>query len=161
MNHNPRPVRSSGTTLALAGALGALLMSTVGLLAALQFPSQRFQDFSPWRMLKFLVTLITPLQAFEFSAWVVITGVLIAAGSRRVPINRSRALAAFAAGALVPIGLVLLGHSLSKFWPNTTGPTDAPLMALLLALYSLGMPWLLGHLIRRIPASPPFTPTAD
>ena len=36
---------------------------------------------------------------------------------------------------------------LSRVWPETTGPADAPGMALLLALYSLGIPWLFGRLI--------------
>lgn len=152
--------RSSFAAITLAGALGALLMSTAGLLIGLQFQSQRFEGFSPWRMLKFLAALTTPLQGLELGLWIVITGGLIALGSRAVPVNRSRAVAALATGALVPIGLVLLAHQLSKIWPDTTGPTDAPLMGLILAGYSLGVPWLLGRLVSRIRSRVAFTPTS-
>ena len=77
MSLAPRRAFLSGVTVALCGALGTLLMSALGLFAALQFPSQRF-----------------------------------------------------VAGPYVE-------------------PADAPGMALLLALYSLGIPWLFGRLIRR------------
>lgn len=160
MNHYSRPICSSATTIALLGSLGALLMSACALLTALQFQSQRLVGFSPWQMLKFLSTITTPLQALEMGAWGVITGVLMASSSNHVPVNRSRALAALAGGALVPIGLALLGHTLNTIWPDTTGPTDAPLMTLLLALYSLGIPWLLGRLIIRIPGGRALTATS-
>jgi hypothetical protein len=54
-----------------------------------------------------------------------------------------------AAGALVPVGLALFAHQLNRIWPDTTGPTQVPALGGLLALYSLGIPWALGRLIRR------------
>ncbi len=42
MSLAPRRAFLSGVTVALCGALGTLLMSALGLFAALQFPSQRF-----------------------------------------------------------------------------------------------------------------------
>ena len=123
-------------------------MSAVGLISALQFQSQRFPNFSPWQMAKFLARIATPLQAVEFLIWAVITGVFIALGIGASNGSRSRA-AAFIAGALVPIGLVSLGHLLNAVWPNTTRPANAPVMALLVAIYSLGVPWLFGRIIAR------------
>ncbi len=135
-----------------SGAVGALLMNALGLIAALQFQSQRFPRFSPWQMAKSLASIATPLQAFEFLIWAVITGVFITFGIGAAKGSRFRA-PAFMAGALVPLGLVSLGHLLNAVWPNTTGPAKAPIMALLLVLYSLGVPWVLGRLIVRwVPA---------
>jgi len=54
-----------------------------------------------------------------------------------------------AAGALVPVGLALFAHQLNRIWPDTIGPTQVPALGGLLALYSLGIPWVLGRLIRR------------
>jgi hypothetical protein len=155
MSATSLPERSSLAAITLAGALGALLMSTAGVLIALQLQWQRFAGFSLWRMLKILLTITTPLQGLEFCCWAVITGILIALGSWAAPANRSRAFAALAAGALVPVGLVLLAHQLGKIWPDTNGPTDAPLMTLILACSALVLPWLLGRLVRRIPSRRP------
>jgi hypothetical protein len=124
-------------------------MSGIGLLAGLQFQTQRLADFSPWQMLKFLASITTPLQWGEFAAWGTITGILIATGVSAASVHRSRAWAVLAAAALVPIGLVLLAHQLNRIWPNTARPTEVPIMALLLALYSLVIPWLLGRGLAR------------
>lgn len=146
MNLAPRAFLNK-VTIAVWGALGTVLMSAVGLIAALQFQSQRFPHFSPWQMTTFLAHIATPLQAVEFLLWAAITGALMALGFGASTVSRSRAAAAFAAGALVPLGLVSLGHLLNALWSTTTRPADAPLMTLLLALYSLTVPWVFGRLI--------------
>ena len=56
MNLAPRAF-SGKMTMVGSGAVGALLMSALGLIAALQFQSQRFPRFSPWQMAKFLASI--------------------------------------------------------------------------------------------------------
>ena len=149
MNFTPPPARSSKIAMAALGSLGVLLMSVGGLLVGLQFQSQRLQNVSPWHMLTFLASITTRLQLAQILGWAAITGLLIALGVNDSTVSRARAAAALAAGALVPVGLVVLAHQLNRIWSNTTGPTQVPGMACLLALYSLGVPWALGRLIRR------------
>jgi len=124
-------------------------MSVGGLLVALQFQSQRFPHFSAWHMFMFLASITTGLQVVQFMVWATVTGLLIALGVNASRVTRVHAAAVLAAGALVPVGLVLLAHQLNRIWPDTIGPTQVPAMAGILALYSLAVPWALGRLIRR------------
>ena len=150
MNSLPHTARSgkSKITIIVLGSLGVLLMSVGGVLVGVQLQSQRFQNVSSWRMLKFLASVITGVQWGETLAWAAISGLLIALGINNSTVTRARAVAALAAGALVPVGLVLLAHQLNRIWPDTIGPTQVPAMAAVLALYSLGFPCALGRFIR-------------
>lgn len=159
MNSHPRSTRSATITIAVLGSLGVLLMSVAGLIVGLQFQSQRFQYVSPWHSLTFIVSLTTSLQYAQILGWMAITGLLIAWGVNASTVTRVRAAAAIAAGALVPVGLVVFAHQLNRIWPDTTGPTEVPALTALLALYSLGVPWTLGRLLQRwVPA---YRPTVD
>jgi hypothetical protein len=153
MNFPARLARSSSITIAALGSVGVLLMGIGGLLVAFRVQYQHFPNVSPWHMLKFLASITTALQWVQLVGWAALTGLLIALGvsASSVP----RAAAALAAGALIPVGLVLWAHQLNRLWPDTTSPTQVPAMAGLLALYVLAVPWALGRLIRRwLPAYP-------
>ena len=149
INSNPRSARSSKITIAVFGALGVVLMSVGGIVIAAQFQSQRFLNTPPWQVLTFLAHVITGLQMLQFLSWAAITGLLIGLGLGALAVTRTLAVAALACGAIVPVGLVVVAHQLNRIWPDTTGPTQVPAMACLLRVYSLGVPWALGRLIRR------------
>jgi hypothetical protein len=149
MNSPPHSARSSKLTIAVLGALGVLLMSVGRILVALQFQSQRLPNVSPWHMLTFLAHLTTGMQVLQFLSWAAITGLMIGLGFGASAVTRTRAVTALAAGALVPVGLVVVAHQLNRIWPDTTGPTQVPAMGCLLSVYSLGVPWTLGRLILR------------
>jgi len=75
------------------------------------------------------------------------TGALVAASTRRHRLRPFLAFGALIAGALVPVGLVILASALVRIWPGTTGPMDEPVLTLLLLAYSLVAPWTLGRII--------------
>jgi hypothetical protein len=79
--------------------------------------------------------------------WAVVTGVLVAAGAWCHRFGARLALGALFAGALVPVGLMILARYLIRTWPGTTGPLDEPALTLLLVAYSLIAPWVLGKII--------------
>jgi hypothetical protein len=64
------------------------------------------------------------------------------------PIRTPTRLLGLAAGALVPVGLLLFAQLLVHYWPelrDTQGPWNRPQFTLLLIVYGIATPWLLGR----------------
>jgi hypothetical protein len=147
---NSNSIRVSGarsclTCIAILAALGLAATIATGSVIALT-PTGRGR-LAWWHVAKLLASMVTWPQWLELLAWAVLTGVLVAAGARRHRFRSLLALAALIAGALVPVGLVILAKALVRIWPGTTGPMDEPVLTLLLLAYSLVVPWTLGRII--------------
>jgi hypothetical protein len=154
---NPSPTRWSVAVVATLAALGQLLTWVVGTVTSM---SQGIHPAAWWQTARLVGSVVTAGPYVALIVWAAITGALVAAGTRgrawparwrnaRLPLAAFSGGAAFAAGALVPMGLTWLHGSLGRVWPDAEGLADAPLMTLLLFAYSLLIPWLLGRLITR------------
>jgi len=143
-------------TLASLVALAVLLTTLIGLIVAPAIPGGHLKwllSASVW--IKLLV-LISSMQWLGLLSWAALTGALFALGVGTGPTRAYPCWFAVAAGAFVPICLVLLGQAMGLLWPeirDTTGPFDRPLLSLPLLLYGLGAPWLLGRWARIAPSS--------
>jgi len=147
---NSKSLRLPGVRLSLAciatlAAVGLLSTIAIGSIIGLTRTGQRRLPW--WHAAKLLASIVTWPQWLELLAWGVVTGVLVAAGTCRHRFTPFLALGALIAGALVPVGLVILATALVRIWSGTTGPMDEPVLTLLLLAYSLVVPWTLGRII--------------
>ena len=141
---------SGAMVVAVLAALGLLGMTVVGVTMGV---ASGWIGSSWWSAAKYLAAQVTGLQWPGLMAWAAIAGALVATGMRRHAVAVPSAIRALVAGALIPVGLVLVAGALNHVWPGTTGPTDVPLFTLLLALYSIVMPLGLGRAMRRLPGT--------
>jgi hypothetical protein len=132
--------------VAVPASVGFLMATTIGMTTGVILRSSG----SWWHTARYLATLVTWSQWLGLGAWAVITGALVSAGVRRSSLGILMALMALSAGALVPVGLAFFAGALNHVWPGTSGPTDVPVLTLLLLLYSMVVPWALGRAMRRI-----------
>jgi len=143
-------------TLASLVALALLLTTLIGLVIALVIPGGQLKWLlSPSAWIKTLA-LISSTQWLGLLAWAALTAALFALGVGTGPTRSYPRWFAVAAGAFVPIGLVLLGQGVGLLWPeirDTTSPFDRPLLSLPLLVYGLGASWLLGCLARTATSS--------
>jgi hypothetical protein len=79
------------------------------------------------------------------ACWGVLAAALFARGAGTGPRPVRTRVIAVVSGVLMPVGLVLFGHLLGRYWPHATGLFDSPLLTLYVALYGLLTPWLLGR----------------
>jgi hypothetical protein len=129
-------------TLAALVALALLFTVVIGLLAGL------VNGRLSWSFIASVPKLLGLLsweQSLFFALWAGLTGALFALGVGAASMYLRIRLFALSTGVLVPLGLVLLAHFLSRYWPDTTGPLDKPPLTLCLVLYGLLAPWLLGR----------------
>jgi hypothetical protein len=141
---NARVIRNGYLVVALLAAVGLLLTTTIGLTTGVTLS---WRAASWWHTANYLAATVSWPQWLGLITWAIVTGALISAGIRRRSIGLLLALAALLAGALVPVGLVVLAGALNHVWPGTTGPTDAPVLTFLLLAYALVIPWTLGRAI--------------
>jgi hypothetical protein len=149
----PRPAIGS-TQFALAAhvAIALLVMILLGLVWA--GTAGHVWNFSLAFFGKLLLTTTLP-QLLFLASWAALTGALfslgVGSGASR---PRTRRFAAIS-GAIVPVGMVLLGGLLSRMsseFRETTGPFDRPMLTLPLIVYGALAPWLLGRLARTLTA---------
>jgi len=145
---NMRATRRGSIAVAFAVAVGLILMATLGMTTGFWLG---MRGTSWWHFARYLAALMTWPQWLGLIAWAAISGILAAPGVRRHAFRLPLALTAFMAGALIPVGLVFLAHALNHVWPGTTGPLDQPLLTLMLLVYALVIPWVLGRAISRLP----------
>ena len=149
---NLPPARWRFAVTAVLAALGQLITWVAGTVTQMNW----FADSAGWwHTARFLGSVLTRTQSAALLVWAALTGILVAAGTRARLRNARLPLAAFAAGALVPLGLTLLRGAMGRAWPGLDGPVAAPLMTLLLVVYAVLIPWLLGRLITRATPAPP------
>jgi len=148
---NSRTLRARSSPACIAALTGLGLLSTVAIGSIFGLTRTGERRLPWWHAAKLLVSIVTWPQWLELFAWGVVTGALLAAGTCRHPFTPLLALSALIAGALVPVGLVILATELVRIWPGTTGPMDQPVLTLLLIAYSLLVPWTLGRIITFVP----------
>jgi hypothetical protein len=138
-------------TLAVAAlaAAGLVLSTTMGISVGVTVRSRG--DASWWHTARYLASIVSGPQWLGLIVWAAVTGALISVGLRRCSLGIWLGLAAMLAGAVVPVGLVFVAGGLNHVWPGTTGPTDVPALTLVLLVYSLVSPWLLGRAMTRLP----------
>jgi len=145
--------RSSLACIAMLAALGVVSTTAVGSVVGITRTGQR--RIPLWHAAKLLASIVTWPQWLEFFLWAVVTGALVATGTYRQAFRHRSgslpALGALLAGALVPVGLVILATALVRIWPGTTGPFDAPALTSILLAYSLVVPWTFGRIITFLP----------
>jgi len=94
-------------------------------------------------------------QWLVLASWAALAGALFAHGAGTGPTLVRTRLFALVSGILMPVGLVFFGQFIGRYWPDTTGPFDSPLLSLSLALYGLLTPWLLGRVALILSRSSP------
>jgi hypothetical protein len=152
------PLRAPGFgVIASLASLGALLMLVVaGAGAMIIFLTAHVDPghlYLSWqRETLFLVSKAAgPYLLTVVFAWAILVGMLIAigAGIDKQRLRPKVAMTAVLAGAVVALGLVLVGEALSGVWPRSNGPD--PVLTFLLLAYSLVVPWSLGRMLTRLP----------
>ncbi len=133
------PSKREGRALiavAVFAAAGFLVMTTMGLILGVTLG---WRGSSWWQTAKLLASTVTWVQRLGLFVWASLTGILVAAGTRHRVLGLLLALSALTAGAVVPIGLVLLAGALNHVWPGTTARSAASdsAAARLLAHHSL------------------------
>jgi hypothetical protein len=123
-------------------------MATLGLAAATWL---KLPHASWWRTVTYMALATTALQWMELIIWALLTGALFAIAPRVRSVRPVLAVCALIMGALIPIGLILVGGALNQIWPGTTGPTDKPQLTFILVAYSLLCPWLSGRALAHFP----------
>jgi hypothetical protein len=137
--------RANLSCIAILTAFGLLSTVAIGSIIGVTHTGQGRLPW--WHAAKLLASIVTWSQWLELLAWGVVTGALVAAGARRHGLTSLLALGALMAGALVPVGLIILANALVRIWPGTSGPMDEPVLTLLLLAYSLVVPWTFGRII--------------
>jgi hypothetical protein len=100
--------------------------------------------------------LISATQWRFLLLWAALTGGVFCLALGPDAIRMPARLLGLAAGALVPLGLFLLAQLLVHYWPEiraTAGPWDRPQFTLLLMIYGIAAPWLLGRLAFKLISS--------
>jgi len=94
-------------------------------------PIALFLDHLPWWL--------------ALGAWSLVTGACLALGVKRYPVGRAAGILAFFAGTFIYISVVPITKTFGFY------ALETPLIQwLLLGVYSMGAPWLLGRAISRI-----------
>jgi hypothetical protein len=140
--------RGGYLAVAVLAAVGLVLTSTIGMTTGVTLG---WIGTSWWHNAKYLASLVSVWQWLGLIAWAALTGALVSTGVRRRSLALPLAIAAALAGGIVPVGLVFLAGALNHVWPDTKAPTDVPALTLILILYSLVTPWVLGRAIRLLP----------
>jgi hypothetical protein len=136
-------------SIATLGGIGLLSTVAIGTVMALTRAGQRGLPW--WRAARLLASMVTWPQWLALLLWAVVTGVLVAVGTWRHRFGPRLALGALIAGALVPVGLMIVARAMIRIWPGTTGPMDEPVLTLLLLAYSAVAPWALGRMMTLLP----------
>jgi hypothetical protein len=132
--------------LAALGALLTLVVATAGMM--ISFLAGHVDPgplYLSWRHeTLFLVSKVTgPYLLTAAFAWAILTGILIVIGAG-IEKPRLSPMLAVLAGAIVALGLVLVGQAFSGLWPRPNG--HDPVLTFLLLAYSLVAPWSLGRM---------------
>jgi hypothetical protein len=145
---NTVTVRQNYFPFLFLSAIGSLATATLGLATAtwINLPH------ASWRRTVTHMALATTAQQWmELIVWALLTGALFAVAPRVRSVRPVLALCALIMGALIPIGLILVGGALNQIWPGTSGPTDKPQLTFILAAYSLLCPWLSARALTHFP----------
>jgi hypothetical protein len=141
-------VRRNYFVFLFLSAIGSLATATLGLATAtwLNLPHASW-----WRTLTNMALATTTRKWMELIIWALLTGALFAIAPRVKSVRPVLAVCALIMGALIPVGLILVGGALNQIWPGTTGPADKPQLTVILVAYSLLCPWLSGTVLAHFP----------